>query len=244
MLEATAHHTLADIVLYNFRAAEVFEKMRLDFFCNGRQTIAEACQMKNLDTSDVIAQLNKAIRKRAKENETFNIWDLDFIIFYITEKHHTYTKNALRNINDYCYRIADLYGNSQPELWNLHSSFRDVAEMMQKHILEEERTIFPYLKKLSRHKLKPVAGSQQDNMVPDVYTFSLRLAEEHKLIIGAMEYIKHLTDDYYIPDYAGRTYKATFEELKRFEKDIHQHFHIENNILFPKAILLKEEAMH
>jgi regulator of cell morphogenesis and NO signaling len=244
MLEATAHHTLADVVLYNFRAAEVFENMKLDFFCNGRQTIQEACQQKNLDISEVIEQVNKAIRKHAKENETFNIWDLDFIVFYITEKHHAYTKNALRRINDYCYRIADLYGNSQPELWNLHSSFRDIADIMQKHLVEEERNIFPLIKKLFRNKLKSVSGSYADEQGPDILTFAICLTEEQKQVTAAMEYIKHLTDDYYIPDYAGRTYKAAFEELKRFEKDIHQHFHIENNILFPKAIMLKEELSY
>jgi regulator of cell morphogenesis and NO signaling len=229
--------TLAEIVTDNIRSAIVFEEYGLDFCCNGKRPLAEACQNKNVNVEDVLRSLSELDSKN--NSEKINYWELDFLIDYIINNHHQYVRKMIPIISMHADKVASVHGENHPETKQIADLFFAVREELESHMMKEERILFPYIKQLY------YANKNNEQIAPPPFGTiqnPIRMMEaEHQSAGDAMKSIRELSNNFSTPEDACNTFKALYSDLKEFEEDLHKHIHLENNILFPKSIKLEEE---
>jgi regulator of cell morphogenesis and NO signaling len=230
--------TLSEIVTQNYKTAAVFEKYGLDFCCRGNKIISEACSEKGLDHEKIIEEL-KMLNGNGKEDHfVFSDWDTSVLADYIVHKHHDYLRRMIPVLAQHTQKVASVHGENHPEVIEIAKHFSVVYKDLKQHMMKEEQMLFPYIKYLSKvhmHKNpaeKPFFGTVRN---------PIKMMEaEHQNAGDEMYEIRRLSGGYTPPEDACNTYKICFLELKEFEEDLHQHVHLENNILFPKAVQLEE----
>jgi regulator of cell morphogenesis and NO signaling len=236
-MTATLETPVRDIVTADFRTAAVFQTHHIDFCCGGAQPLGAACRAVGADTDQVLAELNRVAADPASTVPNFAVWTPNELIDYIVTKHHAYVREALPTIAAHAEKIARVHGDRHPELAEVARLFDAVVEDMTSHMWKEEHILFPFIAALAtaaEHKRPaPVApfGSVEN---------PIRMMEmEHETAGGAMDRIRELTNDYTQPADGCTTYAITLKELESFERDLHAHVHLENNVLFPRALALQ-----
>ncbi len=232
--------TLSEIVTKNYKAAEVFERYGLDFCCRGNKMISEACLEKGLSLEQVLSEL-KNLNGNGKENHfDFSEWDISILADYIVHKHHDYIRKMIPAITQHTQKVASVHGANHPEVIEIAKHFSIVYKDLKQHMMKEEQMLFPFIKYLT--KVEENKSAAERPFFGTVKNPIKMMEIEHQNAGDEMFEIRKLSNNYTPPDDACNTYKVSFQELKEFEEDLHQHVHLENNILFPKAVLL-EEAM-
>lgn len=221
--------SLGEIVSEDYRKSEVFNRYGLDFCCGGKKSLTEACSEKSISQDEVIVALMKMENSPLSPSQDFNSWKLDFLVDYIVNTHHVYVKTNMPVILQYTRKIADVHGANHPELLKIAKIFEGITHDLTEHLDKEEQVLFPNIKKLlnglsvgSTVGLEPVSG-----LINGMET-------EHDFVGGEIHAIAALSANYTVPPDACSTYQVTYKKLKEFEEDIHQHVHLENNILFKK----------
>jgi regulator of cell morphogenesis and NO signaling len=228
--------TIRDIVAENFRAAAVFQKYGVDFCCRGNRLVTDACAEQGISPDAIFSDLAK-IETGGDTVPRFNAWEPDFLIDYILNNHHHYIRAMLPILYLHTKKVASVHGERHPELIEVASHFAKIGQELEMHMRKEEQVLFPYIKSL--------VASRRAGMNPAVPPFgSVRnpiamMESEHQTAGDEMAIIRTLTNNYALPDDACTTYRITFQELQEFEQDLHRHVHLENNILFPKAVALE-----
>ncbi|MBR9915572.1 MAG: iron-sulfur cluster repair di-iron protein [Algicola sp.] len=232
---------VGEVVAKDYRTASLFNKHGIDFCCDGNQTIYEACQSRSINADLVLRELNRVLIDNSKNAVNFNSWPLDLLADYIEKKHHLFVKDAILEILPYLDKVCKVHGKQHPELVSIKSEFNSVAEELVSHMNKEESMLFPLIRNMVK--------AQKDNLNLEQAHFGTIqnpiqvMMAEHNTEGERFRRIVHLSNKYTVPQDACNTYKVSFELLKDFEKDLHLHIHLENNILFPKAILLEEELL-
>lgn len=239
-MNTTLETTIRDIVAEDFRAAAVFQRHGLDFCCGGARSVVDACQEKGLDASAVLAEIQAACTAAESRAPRFATWDSPTLISYIVGNHHEYVRRAIPTLLAHTAKIASVHGERHPELMEIERLFAGVADEMTSHMFKEERILFPYIQTLH-------AAAQQKRQAPPspfgTVGNPIRMMEaEHESAGNAMARIRELSGGYQPPEDACTTYRVSLEELKAFEDDLHAHVHLENNILFPRAIEMEGGA--
>ncbi|TJY37357.1 iron-sulfur cluster repair di-iron protein [Pontimicrobium aquaticum] len=233
------HQIIGELVAQDYRAASVFKKHEIDFCCHGNRTIDDACKKKNIESQHVINDLNKAVQTTSNESIDFASWPLDLLVDYIEKKHHRYVEEKTIEIKPYLDKICRVHGNRHPELLKINEAFTTSVGELAKHMKKEELILFPFVRKM----VKSNSNSAELNM-PHFGTVENpinMMMDEHSTEGERFREIAKLSNDYTPPIDACNTYKVTFALLEEFEKDLHLHIHLENNILFPKAIAKERE---
>lgn len=232
MIERVETATVGEIVARNFRAAAVFERFGIDFCCGGRRSIADACQQARVDPGLVVAELD-ALSREAPEDDVTQ-WSIDEIVDHIVSHHHAYVRSAWPAISQHLAKLVRVHGERHSELARVAAHLDQMARDLEQHLLKEEYVLFPYVRQLSaRHELEHLSpfGSVQN---------PIRMMEqEHREAVDALRLIRELTNDYTPPADGCPTYAACMADLEQFERDLHRHVHLENNVLFPKAVALE-----
>ena len=234
--------TLSEIVKDNFRTAAVFEKYNLDFCCNGKRTLADACTEKGINSEDIINEIKNLSSSEAKEEIRPDDWELDFLVSYIINNHHSYVNRMLPVISAHTQKVASKHGENHPETKQIAEIFASINVEMKHHMMKEEKILFPHI-----IKLVGLSGYGVGENIPYFGTIKNPIAmmeAEHQSAGDRMFEIRNLTNNYTLPEDACETYKITLKELKEFEEDLHKHVHLENNILFPKAIKIEESLFN
>ena len=226
--------TLAQIVNSNHRAASVFEKYHLDFCCKGKRSLAEACNEQQLILSSVTEELREIFSKTGNGDIDFDKVSLTQLCDYIVQTHHAYVKNEMPQIYAYLHKVALKHGERHPELNKIFQIFAAVKEEMEEHMKKEEMILFPRIKELE--KLGHIENGQFQVNIGYLQSPINVMEHEHDHAGTQLNEIRVLTNDYTSPQDACTTYRLSFAALQAFEIDLHQHVHLENNILFPKAI--------
>ena len=237
-MEDITNTTLKTIVTQDFRAAAVFEKYSLDFCCRGGKTIEEACREGGLDPAAVLRELKNLDHAGTGPDSRYAEWPLDFLADYIVNTHHTYVRGAIPVLDAHTRKIVSVHGANHPELVAIAEHFQGVASELTSHMMKEERILFPFIRALALADKKPGTFT-----MPPFGTIRNPIAmmeAEHQDAGDALSAIRSLSAGYEPPPDACTTYRVTFQELKQFERDLHQHVHLENNILFPKAIAIED----
>ncbi|MCL6099686.1 MAG: iron-sulfur cluster repair di-iron protein [Bacteroidetes bacterium] len=232
---------IKDIVATNFRAAQVFEKYGIDYCCHGNRQLGEALQEKNLAVSEIHNQLNALEERGSDDSNKYSEWDLDFLAQFIVNTHHAYVKKSIPQIKEHLAKVINAHGKKYSYLAEVEAAFDSIAAELTSHMMKEENILFPlihYLTETKKFNERPKSGGYGTIKNP-----IRRMEEEHSSAGEVLSTMKKLTNNYTLPKDACTTFKVTYEELKEFELDLHKHIHLENNILFPKAIELEEELL-
>lgn len=232
--------TIGELVASDFRKAEVFKKFGLDFCCGGAKSVKEACKEKGIDAVKVEQALREIDQKPQDRQLDFNSWELDFLIDYILNTHHKYVSESLGVIYEYSTKVARVHGSRHPEVVVIANLFAEVAEELGSHMQKEELILFPYVKQLVEAK-KTGVGSVQTPGFGSVQNPINVMEAEHEGAGDCLRQIAQLSNNYTPPEDACSTYRVLYSKLQEFENDLHAHVHLENNILFPKAIQLERQ---
>jgi len=220
--------TIGEIVAQDYRAASVFKEAGIDFCCGGKKSIDEACSEKGIAPAELTEKLKKLEFTPDTTNRNYIDWEPDFLCDFIVNKHHKYVLKSLPELVQYTHKIASVHGDRHPELLEVESLFSDINRELLQHLKNEEEVLFPSLKRV----LNSGSVEFKTIMISEI----ARLSNEHELAGGTMDKIKIITHNYQVPADGCNTYKVTLKLLEQFEDDLHTHVHLENNILFPKAL--------
>lgn len=232
--------SLAQIVNSNHKAASVFEKYHLDFCCKGKRSLEQACAEQQLTVSQITGELENIFENENKTDAIdFDKMNLTQLSDYIIQTHHAYVKNEMPQIYAYLQKVSSKHGERHSELYKIFQIFAAVKEEMEGHMKKEELILFPRIKELEK-----LADNENTNLQLNItYLQSpiTMMEQEHDHAGNLLNDIRIFSNDYVPPPDACTTYRSCFAALKAFELDLHQHVHLENNILFPKAINMFRE---
>jgi regulator of cell morphogenesis and NO signaling len=229
--------TLAQIVNDNHHAAAIFEKYHLDFCCKGKRSLQNACAETNLQVNEVLNDLERITQSKSKEQIDFNKLSLTQLADYIVNTHHAYLKIEMPQIFNYLQRVASKHGSRHPQMVKVFELFTALKEEMEQHMQKEELILFPRIKQFEN----PEHSGTKLNITYLQSPINM-MEEEHEHAGNLLEEIRQLTNNYNPPSDACTTYRLSFAALQAFEIDLHQHVHLENNILFPKALQLIQKT--
>jgi regulator of cell morphogenesis and NO signaling len=222
--------TVGQLVVERPSRARVFEKLGIDYCCGGKKPLRQACEEKQLDYGQVLSQLEKDESDPAPAARNWGSASLTDLCDHIEETHHAYLKAELPRLEQLTAKIASRHGEHRPALNDVARVFAGLKAEMDLHMMKEEKILFPLCRTLDTAEKLPV------NHCGSVGNPIQVMISEHEHAGDALAEIRTLTENYTLPGDACNTYRATFDSLQQLEKDLHNHVHKENNILFPKAI--------
>lgn len=234
-MEINKKTTISEIVRFNFRSVEIFEKHGIDFCCGGKKILSEVCETKEISFDDLLNELNSFLYV----NDIYSEWDERFLIDYIVNVHHSYLKKELPLIEGRIERVNQKHSGKYPEMIEIKSKFQKLKKELEEHTAKEENVLFPYIK-----KLRDTVDTKSELEVPPFGSIDnpIKVMEREHTDAGlALEEIKSLTKNFKVEEVYCNTHKILIKELEHLYKDLHIHIHLENNILFIKAKILEEE---
>lgn len=238
-MSVSTTRTVRELALEIPEAARIFEKVGIDYCCGGNKSLEEACAVSNLSVDEVIDSLELAEQTaRAKQKDrNWQAEPLADLVAHILATHHKYTREEIARLGPLFDKVVSVHGKNHPELGQIRSVFRGLAQEMTTHMMKEEAVLFPYIVRIEE------AVTQREPVLPPPFG-SLQnpvamMMHEHDSAGDALRAMRQATAGYTPPGDACISYKTLYQALADFEKDLHQHVHLENNILFPRAIELE-----
>ncbi len=234
-MKITEQTIVGELVAKDYRAASVFKKQGIDFCCAGNRTIAEACEKKDINPVVVIETLEEVTKQTNQTTTDYQTWPIDLLADYIEKKHHRYVQEKIIEIVPFLNKVAKVHGERHPELLEVLQLFRGCAEELTSHMQKEEQILFPFVRKMAVGEAVQAPFGTVQNPIN-------MMMHEHTNEGERFRRIAELTKNYTPPEDACNTYRVTFALLKEFEEDLHLHIHLENNIMFPKAIAMEVKS--
>lgn len=239
-MENIDNKTVAEIVTENIKTADVFKKNGIDFCCGGHVSVQEICAKKGVDYSKIKEEILN-VGKTPATGHDFNSWDIDFLADYIVNTHHKFVTEANQLIVEYSDKVAKVHGHHYTETVEINHLFHEIANELNAHMQKEEHVLFPFIRAIGKAKREgtplspPPFGTIQNpiNM----------MEMEHTGAGDILRKIAELSNNYTPPADACNTYRALYHSLEEYQNDLFQHIHLENNILFPKAIKFEQELL-
>jgi len=227
-------------------ATRVLEDFGIDYCCGGNKPFAQACAERHLELQRVIESLESAAmtegkrkKSRAQPQGDWRSVPISDLIAHIKERHHNYVKSEISRLGPRFDKVLKAHGSRHPELLELRREFRDLAEDLATHMMKEEMVLFPYIERME----EAVIGGQPILPAPfgGVDHPVAAMVDEHDLARNRLRKMRALTNAYQPPEGACMSYRDLYRALAEFERDLHHHVHLENNILFPRAIKMERE---
>jgi regulator of cell morphogenesis and NO signaling len=232
MSQINTKRKIADIVNNNLKAADVFEKYNIDFCCGGQVSIEEACREKGINQQQLVSELEQ---QNGNDDGAAYIRQLDAaqLCDHIEAHHHAYITESIPILQQYLEKVCSVHGDNHPEVHKIRQLFDESAGALTQHMKKEELILFPFIRKLE--------AARQHGDTPEKPQFGhvkhpiTMMREEHDTEGARFEEIALLSEGYNPPPDACNTFMGLYNKLEEFEKDLHRHIHLENNILFPNA---------
>lgn len=239
LAEGEKETTIGELVAKDYRKAQVFKKFGIDFCCGGKKTLSEVCNKKGIDIHRVEDELKNVDQQSLRTGDNYQNWELDFMCDYIINTHHNYVRESIPFLSEISQKVARVHGEHHPELVKVAEVFAGIAADLSMHLMKEENILFPYIKEmvLAKKTGMPLPQAQFGQVANPITV----MEQEHEGAGEDLSEIRELTNNYDVPADACTSYRILFKKLEEFEDDLHQHVHMENNILFPKAIELEKQ---
>ncbi|MHB1660764.1 MAG: iron-sulfur cluster repair di-iron protein, partial [bacterium] len=209
----------------NPKKIEIFKKYGVDFCCGGNKTLKEACEESGIDGTAIVGELNSVKedgREKGKNyglDEKVNNWNVDFLIDYIINIHHTFLRIHLPEATEYVEKIARVHGGHHPEIIKIRELFTKMTEALIFHLDKEETELFQHIKNKENAEIKKEINDAE---------------YDHEYVGHILKEMLFLSSGYSVPEDACASYRHAYELLKNISDDIMIHVHLENNILFKK----------
>lgn len=227
--------TVGDIVRASPGSARTFERLGIDYCCGGKKPLDEACRARGLDGGTVLTMLTALAAEPESTVADASVMNLSALCDHIQQAHHDYLREELPRLDYMTRKVAAVHGADEPRLVEIRSIFEAFAPELGSHIVEEEQRIFPAIRELDQ---PAVPAATKASTRPALQAALTQLEQEHQQAGDALARFRELTNDYQPPEWACNTYRAMYHGLAQLERNMHQHVHKENNILFPRALAM------
>lgn len=221
---------VGELVAEDFRRAHIFSQFGIDFCCGGGKPLSVACERAEVEPDKVIAALEEAALVGSREDE-LNQFPLGQLIDYIETTHHQYVRAKAPLLIEYSEKMVRAHGEHYAEIIPFAGWVRALIEELMPHLIKEEKILFPAIRALSQ-------GQRSEGCFGHIGNPINAMQHEHEEAGQILQKLHELTNDFTPPEYACTTWRVCYATLAEFEADLHKHIHLENNILFPKALHL------
>lgn len=229
--------TVKDVALGVSGATRIFEKLGIDYCCGGNRTLGDACRLANRSFEEVVGSLAAAAATPSAAISMADDWQqqrLAALSRHIVETHHTFTRNELTRLEHLLDKVCSVHAENHAELGSVQRLFEVLKADLLPHMLKEEKILFPYVEELEMAAMdgapypQPFFGSVQNPVQ--------MMMNEHDAAGDLLRQLRDVTSNYTPPADACISYRTLYQALADFEADLHQHIHLENNLLFPRAV--------
>ena len=237
----TITKNVRDYAIETPQTIPVFEKLGIDYCCGGNRPLEEACAAANLNLDEVLKSLETALAEPVRPNDReLRAGSLAELISHIVKTHHAYVRTQIPEAERLMEKVYSKHGANHPELAHIRGVFHGLGQELMAHLMKEENILFPYIERMEESVV------QHDPILPPPFgtvANPVRMMEhEHDSAGVALKALRETSQGYTPPADACTSFQALYTALANFEKDLHQHIHLENNVLFPRA--LQMEAIH
>jgi len=233
--------TVRELALQIPNATRIFEKMKIDYCCGGDKSLQEACETAGVKVAELELLFEQAAESTASLNglQDFQHLSLTDLIGHILAKHHVYTKEEMARLQPLIAKVIGAHGQNHWELARLGELFGQLCADLTPHMFKEENVLFPYLEELESSILqkKPAPFAPFGTVKNPVRMMMM----EHDTVGDLLREMRSLSSEYAVPADACISYQTLYQALEAFEQDLHQHIHLENNILFPRAVEMEDK---
>lgn len=229
--------TIGEIVRRNFSTARIFEANNIDFCCGGNLSLEAAAEKEGVDAGNLMVELNAVMQKEDPESSFIESLSLTGLCDYIVKTHHSYVNEAMPFLLQKLQKLINVHGENHVELQKVQASFMEAVSNLAAHMKNEEEILFPYIRQMEKYRMEGI--SRPDNIglaMSAIY----QMEKEHQVEGERFMNLAEITNAYDVPSDGCNTFDVTYKTLGEFEKDLHRHIHLENNILFPKTIKLEK----
>jgi len=233
--------TVREIAVEVPASVQVFETLGIDYCCGGRKSLEQACSDLHLATPEVLQKLQKVTEERSETDDgQWHSASLADLTQYIVRKHHSFVRQQGTRLEALAQKVRDKHGAKYPELARIADLFRALRDELSMHMSKEEQVLFPYITRLEHavQSGQPAPHSPFGTVANPIQV----MTDEHDDAGSLLGAIRRASNDYLPPVDACPSYYAFYDGLKAFERDMHYHIHLENNILFPRALALEENS--
>lgn len=232
--------TVRDLAVGIPGATRIFERLRIDYCCGGGKTLADACDRVHVSVGQVVSELESATQSKDSPAGNWQTESLSNLAARIVDAHHVFTKQELIRLEKLFDKVCSRHGQNHPELLALRETFAQLKQDLIPHMLREEQVLFPYIARMEEavnngQELPPPFFGTVQNPVR-------MMAMEHDTAGDLLRELRQISGDYTPPPDACISYQTLYQTLAELEADLHQHIHLENNILFPRAIEIEAQA--
>lgn len=226
--------TVGEIAIENPTSLRVFESLGIDYCCGGNRSLSEACSRANIPVDRVLTLLSNAVHEAQPAGQPdWTRATLGALITHIVDKHHAFVRAELPRIDTLLAKVVTRHGEVHPETQQIRQLFAALAHELSMHMMKEEQVLFPVIAQMERARLdrRPFPPPFFGSVTRPIAT----MLAEHDDAGALLQNIRELSNRYTLPEGACATYRALYQALEGFERDLHQHIHLENNLLFPRA---------
>ena len=229
--------TVREVALETPVATRVFERLKIDYCCGGGKQLDEACAAAGVTLNELSTMLEEAGASRNGAARDFSTASLAELIRHIVDTHHVYTREESARIQSLLAKVCAKHGENHPELFDVATLFRKLDADLQPHLFKEEQVLFPYVLRLEA----AAEGKTPRPFAPfgTVNNPVRMMMYEHDTAGDLLREIRSAARDFKLPEGACMSFRALYDALEAFERDLHQHIHLENNVLFPRAVELE-----
>jgi regulator of cell morphogenesis and NO signaling len=239
-MSISTHKTVRELAVEIPNATRVFEDFGIDYCCGGKRSLDEACATAKLPVDEVIKALSTAAKASPSDLGPLQSGSLAELIDHIVKTHHKFTREETARLKKLLDKVCAVHGKNHPELLEIQQTFLGLDQELALHLMKEENVLFPYIVRTEETvfqndpPLPPPFGTVQNPI--------RMMVQEHDGAGEALRAIRQASHDFAAPADACISYQTLYQALAGFEADLHQHIHLENNILFPRAIEMEEST--
>lgn len=233
--------TVREVAVENPAATRIFERFGIDYCCGGNQILEQACERAGVSLDEVLdsLEMEEESARASRQTRDWQSEPLSALIAHIQNTHHKFTREETVRLTALLQKVCSVHGKNHPELFEIQSIFAGLAQELAMHLMKEERVLFPYIVRMEE------AVIQQEPLLPapfgTVENPVAMMEHEHDSAGNALRSMRMASGDFAPPADACVSYQTLYKALAAFEADLHQHIHLENNLLFPRAIAMEKE---
>lgn len=240
------NQTVREIAIQYPAAVRVFENFGIDYCCGGKRPLQEACERANAPLETVMAQIAElGTTEVSPEDQRWTDASLADLMAHILNRHHRYVREEAPRLEALAQKVVSRHGQSHPELAGIQETFGALAQELFAHMMKEERVLFPFIEQMETSFR--TGGPSPTGCFPTVEFPIARMLAEHDDAGALTSRIRELSCGFQAPEGACTSYRGLYHALEGFERDLHHHIHLENNVLFPRAVKMErslQESAH
>ena len=233
--------TVREIAIEHPATVRVFESIGIDYCCGGKRTLRDACERAGVPVERALDLLAEVKEDVSADATNWGVATVQELIRHIVGRHHGHVRSETPRLMTMFEKVVSRHGQAYPELASIRDLFRVLTEELFVHMNKEENVLFPYFEQMESAAAHGAAPPQA--VFDSVETPISRMLADHDDAGELLAKIRALSSEYRTPDSACPTYRALYLGLEEFERDLHQHVHLENNILFPRALHTEQEIV-